>query len=156
MALAVDNVNRNYILWPSDYEEITKYTKFKVDDIVDFEIPKEIEGNEYNKFSTNYTAIDDLARMEYNTVVDLLLYDTDKAFELLSENGKGIYASVSELAAFRDENRSNLYLANYAQNIFSLNNGVLKLDCYDSDNKYKISIEFDGFSSFTYSIEKIK
>lgn len=156
MALATDNVNRTFKVWPSDYVEISKYTDLKAGDKVDFEIPKEIEANDYNKFSTNFTSNDDLARMEFNTVVDLIAYDTEKAYELLSETGKAAFGSLSELEQFRDENKSKLLTMSYDTNTLKVEDGVLTLDCYDSSYTFKISIVFDEFSSFTYSIEKIK
>lgn len=156
MLLALDNVNRNFEIWPSDFVNISEYENLKPGDSASFEIPNAIPENEYNKFSTGYTSMDDLGRLEFNTVVDLMLYDTEEAYSLLSQDGKSKYASLSQLKEFVTENKSELSIMNYSSNTMELKDSNLILKCYDSNYKYKITINFDEFSTFNFSIEKIK
>ena len=105
---------------------------------------------------TGYTSMDDLGRLEFNTIVDLMLYDTEEAYSLLSQDGKSEYASLSQLKDFVIENKSELAIMNYSSSTMELKDSNLILKCYDSNYKYKITINFDEFSTFSFSIEKIK
>ncbi len=156
MLIALDNATRAFEIWPSDYVEISKVESLNVGDTIDFSIPKSIEATEYNKFSTFSVSVDDICRYQFNTIIDLILYDTEKAYSLLSDNGKNAYPSITDLENFRDENRNSLAISRYSSNVQKLENGVLTIDCYSSSYEYKISIIFDEFSSFKYSIEKIE
>ncbi len=154
--IALDNINRNFEIWPSDFTNISEYENLKPGDSASFEIPNSIPENEYNKFSTGYTSMDDLGRLEFNTIVDLMLYDTEEAYSLLSQDGKSEYASLSQLKDFVIENKSELAIMNYSSSTMELKDSNLILKCYDSNYKYKITINFDEFSTFSFSIEKIK
>ena len=156
MLLALDNATKAFEIWPADYVDVEKFNSLNIGDTIDFDIPDIIEATEYNKFSNFSVSVDDICRYQFNTIIDLILYDTEKAYNLLSENGKNMYPSVADLESFRDINRSSLAIARYSSNIQKLENGVLTIDCYSSNYDYKISIIFDEFSSFTYSIEKIE
>lgn len=156
MALLVDNINMTYEIYPSDYVDIAKYTTLKEGDKIEFTIPTSVEKNEYNKFSIYSTSLDDYARYNFRVIRNLLLYNTDIAFEHLTEDGKASYASVGDLTNFVNENRSSLATMNYSSNAMNVKDGVLSLDCYDSNYKYKVSMTFNGYSTFKYSIEKVK
>lgn len=158
MLIALDTATKAFEIWPSDYVEMEKFEELTAGDTidVDFEVPTTIEATEYNKFSNFSVSVDDICRYQFNTIIDLIMYDPEKAYSLLSEKGKSAYSSVSELESFREENRSSLAIARYSSNVQKLENGILTIDCYSSNYDYKISIIFDEFSSFTYSIEKIE
>lgn len=156
MLIALDNATRAFEVWPSGFDEMSKFEALKVGDTIDFNIPKKIEATEYNKFSNFSVSVDDICRYQFNTIIDLILYDTDRAYNLLSEKGKNNYPSISDLENFRDANKTSLAITKYSSNVQKVENGVLTIDCYSSSYEYKISIIFDEFSSFTYSIEKIE
>lgn len=155
MLIALDNATKAFEIWPSDYIDMSKFEHLNVGDTIDFTIPDTIEATAYNKFSTFSVSTDDICRYQFNTIIDLILYDTEKAYSLLSEKGKERYSSFTDLQNFRDENKNSLAITKYSSNIQKLENGVLTIDCYSSSYNYKISIVFDEFSSFTYCIEKI-
>lgn len=156
MLIALDNSTKAFEIWPSDYVEMSKFESLKVGDTIDFSIPKTIEATDYNKFSNFSVSVDDICRYQFNTIIDLILYDTSKAYSLLSEKGRSTYPTISDLEKFRDDNKNSLAITRYSSNVQKLENGVLTIDCYNSSYNYKISIIFDEFSSFTYSIEKIE
>lgn len=156
MLIALDNATKAFEIWPSDFVEMSKFESLKVGETIDFSIPKTIEATDYNKFSNFSVSVDDICRYQFNTIIDLILYDTDRAYTLLSEKGKNNFPSISDLENFRDANKTSLAITKYSSNVQKLENGVLTIDCYSSSYEYKISIIFDEFSSFTYSIEKIE
>lgn len=156
MALVVDNINMTYEIFPSDYVDISKYTSLKEGDRIEFDIPNSVEANEYNKFSIYSTSLEDYARYNFKVIKNMLMYNPDIAFEYLSDEGKTNFGSADNLSTFINDNRSTIAPMNYSSNVMDVADGILTLNCYDSNYRYKVAITFNGYSTFKYSIEKIK
>jgi hypothetical protein len=84
-----------------------------------------------------------------------MLYDTDKAYSLLTDEMKEKYNSLSEFENYINENKSDIFSLIYGSyKLKSGEDGAIFV-IYNANSTVCITVYFDGFSNFKYDIKKL-
>ena len=85
-----------------------------------------------------------------------MLYDTQKAYNILIDNMKNKYPTYDGFKAFVNSNNSDIFKLIYGSyQLKSSENGAIFV-MYNSDNTIRITAYYDGFSNYKFDIEKLK
>ncbi|MBO5476527.1 MAG: hypothetical protein J6A15_02085 [Clostridia bacterium] len=146
----MDTVN-NYFEIDLDNLLQKKYDELKVGEEITVSIPENVLGRTYNKFGPAATTYGDFSKMLFDNIVNLLLYNPDKAYELLSEAGKARFSTVEDLRNFVTTNKKEILLLSFKMYENNYVDGKLNVNLYDKNSEYIFNVILEDFSSFKFS-----
>lgn len=155
--IAIDNSKFTFEVYLDDYiDGINDFSTLEDGTEIAFNIPKSIEDREYNTYSVVSVKYEQVARDTMTTIRTLMLYDTEKAYELLSKEMKDKYPTYDSFKSYIDNNQNKIFSLTYGSYQLKSGENGMRFVVYNGDSSYKITIDFDGFSSFTYAIEEME
>ncbi len=152
LAVNVDINNKTFEIVPNDMINNINIKDLKEYDEIEYVIPGDVEDREYNHYSDVSATPEEISRDYLSIIKNLLLYDIDRAYEHLSDEGKIRYSSKNDLVNFVNNNKGKIFSLIYGGNTISTeeNKNIFKI--YDQYRRYYIVINFNVFSSFTFDI----
>ena len=154
-----------YMTVTTDIENFTFEVSLDYIDFNTLELNKEtgfnfdinIENKGYNIFENYKVSYDEYAKDLFNKVRYMLLYDRNKAFELLNKNSDNMFNSFEELNLYVENNYQHVYLMTYSGYTTKINDkDSVDYICYDENSEYRITFYMNSIIDFTYSIQKIR
>lgn len=154
--VVVDKSDNSFEIYLDNYIDNSDFSKLTEGEEINFKIPNSVENREYNTFSYISVKYDQAVQDTFYCIRRLLLYDSEKAYSLLADQMKERYTDYSEFKKFIEENENDIFSLKYGSyKLKSGENGAIFV-IYNSDNSMSITVNFDGFSSFKFSIENLK
>ena len=121
----------------------TKVHNLVENESIEFELPEKVENRSSNIYGITAAKYEDISKDYFNLVRRLLLNDSDKAYDLLTDEMKNKYSSKEQFVNFINNNYKNIYLLTYSNYYVKNNNdGNLIFKSYNQDDKVCINIYF--------------
>lgn len=154
--VVVDNVQHTFELYLDDYIEENNFLNLVEGSEVEFNLPESVENREFNTYSIISVKYEAVAQDMFHIIRRILLYDTEKAYSLLNDEMKDRFPTFESFESFLKEYNSKIFGLTYGgYKLKTHGDGESAFAIYNSDNTICITIYFDGFSSFKYSITGI-
>lgn len=115
-------------------------------------IPERIENRENNLKPKTKVTYGQYAERIFSNTRKLLLYDTDKAYEMLDEKGKEKFPTIDSFKNYITENYKDIYGASFKtyENVFE--NQVPGIKVYSKNQGLNLECYQETFSEFTFRI----
>ena len=150
--LILDRNNMTYNVLLDDFIKEKGYNNLNVGDSISFEIPKNIELNNNNAFGYLSFSYDDYAKDLFNKFRNDLIYNPDKAYELLDEEFKTKnYPTKESFISFIDNNYKTIYLLKYASYTNEIVEENVYYICMDSNGN--VFVTFHTYAPMEYTYE---
>ena len=130
-----------------DYSELIKGEKLNIT------IPDKIYNRNINKFDYPSITYEDFAKMTFNNIRNLLLYNVDMAYNMLYDKER--FITVDELYKFIEDNRKSILLMTFKMSDNNYEGEDFVIDIYDKESNFIIKTYFKDFSTFKFDIENI-
>lgn len=154
--VSVDVNNCTFEIYLDNYLEDIDFSNLQEGSEIAFTLPKSIEKREYNTYSVVSIKYDQAVQDTFYNIRRLMLYDTEKAYNLLSDEMKQKYTTYSDFENYINENNKKIFALTYGSyQLKSGENGTVFV-MYNSNSTMKIIAYFDGFSSFKFYFEEIE
>lgn len=159
LILSIDRNNGTFEIYPEEY--VVNDLNINVNNLnINDEIPLDYDApvenrNGDNAFNFSNASYEQYAKELFDRVRTILLYDENKAYELLNKNNTSLFNTDEELKQYILENRSKIYLLTYASYDIRYENENVIFDCYDTNSEYVITLYTNAIMEFTYSLNTI-
>lgn len=154
MIVVIDDNNQTYEIYMGDYLENSDFSALEEGQEINFELPTSVENRGENVYGTVKYTYDDLSQDKFDNIRGLLLRDSEKAYELLTDEAKAnTFKTIDEFNQFINNNRKEIFLLTYGGYVLKNNDGNIIVKMYDDGNEVSINVHFNGFSNYTFSIE---
>lgn len=155
--VAIDINNNTFEIYLDDYiDGYSDYSILEEGSEVPFVLPKTIEKRTYNNFVDVGIKYDRVARDMLVNIRTLMLYDTQKAYDLLSTAMKEKYPTYDSFKSYVDSKNKEIFSLTYGSYQLKSGENGMKFVIYNGDSSIKVTVDFDGFSSFKYSFEEME
>lgn len=155
--IAADEDKLTFEIYPDGYlDDVKDFSQLTEGSEIAFNIPTSVEDKEYNTHSVISVKYDQVARDTLSSIRTLMLYDTQKAYELLSTAMKDKYPTYESFKSYVDSKNKEIFSLTYGSYQLKSGENGMKFVVYNGDSSIKVTIDFDGFSSFKYSFEEME
>lgn len=152
----IDINTSSFEIYLDNYMENSDFSKLEEGNEISFNIPEKVEDREYNTFNKTSVKYSQAVQDTFYSIRRIMLYDTQKAYNILTDNMKNKYPTYDGFKAFVDSNNSDIFKLIYGSyQLKSSENGAIFV-MYNSDNTIRITAYYDGFSNYKFDIEKLK
>lgn len=156
LIIVLDDNNKTFEIYLNDFLDINDFSKLEENQNINFEVPSNVENREYNTYGTVSAKYEDIAMDKFNNIRTLMLYDQEKAYDLLTDEIKNArFKTLDDFVEFINTNRRTIFLLSYGNYYLKNNNGSVIFKAYDQNNTICLNIYFDGFTSFKFDLEGI-
>ncbi len=156
--LSLDNVNGTFEIFPQEYikEELNiDVDSLNVNDEISLNYDTSISNRNDNTFSIQNVSYEEYAKAMFDRIRLILLYDVNKAYELLSKEKISEFSSQIEMSEYLLQNRKKIYLLTFGGYKLRFDNNKLIFDCYDKNSEYNITMYTDSIMDFKYTFNEI-
>lgn len=155
--IAADEDKFTFEIYPDGYlDDVKDFSDLTEGSEISFNIPKSVEDKEYNTHSVIAVKYDQVARDTLSSIRTLMLYDTQKAYDLLSTAMKEKYPTYDSFKSYVDSKNKEIFSLTYGSYQLKSGENGMKFVIYNGDSSIKVTVDFDGFSSFKYSFEEME
>lgn len=152
MAVSLDMLNNTFSIYPQEYLEKHGYQEVNVGDKVEINI-ESIENKNYNTFEYKFIEDDTIAMEYFNNYKYTMLYNTDKAYEMLDqEYREKRFGSLEEYKQYVQQNYNSLSKCIISKYQVEKNNGVKNYICLDNFENYYI-FKQNSISNYTLILD---
>ena len=152
VVVAYDTTNMTSAIYFDDYFDID-FSNLQIGEEVAVAIPTNIEKNNYNTYGRASTTLEEFCEEYFNNVKNLLLDSSERAYSLLSEEGKENYPNIDSLKSFISSNRLKLFTISYGNYEIYTNGAGAIYRLYDNKSLFYIDLIFNNdFSEFTFDV----
>lgn len=149
--LILDRNNMTYNVLLDDFVKEKGYDTAKEGDSISFEIPKSLELNNNNAFGYLSFSYDDYAEDLFEQFRSDLIYNPDRAYELLEEQFKlQNYPTKDSFINFINDNYKMIYLLKYASYTNEIIGDNVHYKCMDSNGKVFVTFYTNAPMEYTY------
>lgn len=131
------------------------YKELNVGEDISYIVPEHVSGSTANLYTNPTTSYEGFGKRTFDNIRSLLLHNSDKAYEMLSDNDKEKYDDLSKFEDFINQNRSNIFLMSFGNYETDFIDDIFTITVYDSNSKFAIKIYYKTFSTFEYEIIEI-
>ena len=151
--VVLDDVNKTFEIYLDNYLDISDFNNLKENETIEFDLPTEVENRSSNVYGAATGKYEQVASDYFNLIRKLMLYDTSKAYDFLTDEMKQKYVSENQFEEYVKDNYKKIFLLSYSNYYTKNNNGNMIFKTYNTDDSICINIYFDEFTSFKFDIE---
>ena len=152
--VCMDMVNSTFSIDLDVYNNLD-YAKLKEEEDIKYLLPEGIDIKELNKYSFVSTSYEDISSSIFDNIRSLLLYDSEKAYDMLTDYSKENFGNLQEFKNYIESNKNDILLMSFKIYELSYEDEKLVINMYDNGSHFLIRVYFDAFSSYKFSIENI-
>lgn len=153
--VVLDDNNQTFEIYFNDYTDDIDYSTLTENSEINFELYDSIENRGINKTALISSKYEEISEDYFNIIRGLLLYDSETAYNLLTDDAKKKYNTNDSFKNFIDSNYKSIFLLTYGSYYLKNNDGSIAFKVYDKDNNICITIYFNEFSSFKFDIDQL-
>ena len=151
--LYVDNTKQSFEVSLENDLEIS-FDEIKPDVEVSYVIPESIWSGNLGKFSYPSISYEEFSKRAFDNIRNLLLFNVDVAYDMLSDSSKERFSSPSALKEYVDNNKRDIFLMTFGNYETNMVDKVFVVTAYDSHLKYSVTMNFETFSNLTFDIKE--
>ena len=145
--------NQAVALYFNEYVDSLNMT-WNIDEEINIPFDTAINANDDNIYYPKTITTSDYAEDLFNSVRNMLLKDTQKAYELLDDSMKSEYPTYESFVNFINDNKKDISLMYFGNYAFKTYDGKNAYSCADNKDLFNITVITDSLVKYTYRITK--
>lgn len=129
------------------------YKELNVGEDISYIVPEHVSGSTANLYTNPTISYEEFGKRTFDNIRNLLLHNSDIAYEMLSDKEK--YDDLSKFEDFINQNRSIIFLMSFGNYETDFIDDIFTITVYDSNSEFAIKIYYKTFSTFEYEIIEI-
>lgn len=152
LAVSLDMLNNTFCIYPKEYIQKHGYDAINVGDSVDINV-ESIEDKNYNRFQYKIIEDNEVAREYFNNYKYTMLYNVDKAYEMLDKTYREKrFGSLEEYKKYVQENYNSLSKCVVSKYQVEEASGAKNYICLDNFENYYI-FKQNNISNYTLTLD---
>ncbi len=151
-----DEFNNTVALYPDEYVKNMELGELKAGSEVNISFDYSIENNNFNSVIKTEFTTDDYAEDIFESTRKIILYSTDRAYNMLEEDfKKENFPTYEDFEKFVNENRRNIYIMTYQDyDLKYIDENTTQYIVYDSKDNFYLKFYVDSLIDFKFTIEE--
>ena len=151
-----DEFNNTVALYPDEYVKNMELGELKAGSEVNISFDYSIENNNFNSVIKTEFTTDDYAEDIFESTRKIILYSTDRAYNMLEEDfKKENFPTYEDFEKFVNENRRNIYIMTYQDyDLKYIDGNTTQYIVYDSKDNFYLKFYVDSLIDFKFTIEE--
>ena len=151
-----DEFNNTVALYPDEYVKNMELGELKAGSEVNISFDYSIENNNFNSVIKTEFTTDDYAEDIFESTRKIILYSTDRAYNMLEEDfKKENFPTYEDFEKFVNENRRNIYIMTYQDYYLKyIDENTTQYIVYDSKDNFYLKFYVDSLIDFKFTIEE--
>lgn len=151
-----DEFNNTVALYPDEYVKNMELGELKAGSEVNISFDYSIENNNFNSVIKTEFTTDDYAEDIFESTRKIILYTTDRAYNMLEEDfKKENFPTYEDFEKFVNENRRNIYIMTYQDyDLKYIDENTTQYIVYDSKDNFYLKFYVDSLIDFKFTIEE--
>lgn len=151
--VVLDSSKYAFSLYLEDYIKEYGYNKLKEGDEFAYNYYSEITSNEMNGYVNSEVKYADYVEDMMEQIHEYMLYQPEKAYELLEDEfKKENFSSYDKFEKFIEDNKKEIFTLTYGSYTLEHVDGMVAYRCIDKTNKFTILIQTPNAVDYMYSI----
>ena len=156
LIVVCDTLNSSFAIYSDDYVKELNLGNIEVGTNFAFDLNYEIEKNSNNLYGAGTKDFDDYAEDIFESTRKIILYSTDRAYNMLEEDfKKENFPTYEDFEKFVNENRRNIYIMTYQDyDLKYIDENTTQYIVYDSKDNFYLKFYVDSLIDFKFTIEE--
>ena len=151
-----DEFNNTVALYPDEYVKNMELGELQAGSEVNISFDYSIQNNNFNSVIKTEFTTDDYAEDIFESTRKIILYSTDRAYNMLEEDfKKENFPTYEDFEKFVNENRRNIYIMTYQDyDLKYIDENTTQYIVYDSKDNFYLKFYVDSLIDFKFTIEE--